>query len=468
MLGKNQYAMTVIEKNSVHLDELTSHLCPKRNKILFIDTSNSFNEFTDMYGYIDEDNIIRIKWPFVARDYKGIGLSSFHIGEEKYYRAEYLGKEFASWWYNEYILDSSFIVFDQVVEFSEQVNNEYTQVTSKIISPYTKKQAASMAFTKLLRRVVNSKISQANDSDSDKKSMEPKLEKLSDENYDDSSEEDYDDSSDEDYVPKKATVKNLRPVSKPSAPTRIFRTIDPETGKMCGRFTGETPKQAATKALTILMRKRQSNKEAGTESVKEPIEKTDTESVKEPIEKTDMDSDKKSLEPVNNVSGSKTESSDDSSDEDNVSGSETESSGDSSDEDYVPKTASVKISQPVHKSSPRIRYFKLVDPETGKTFGRYTGETPKQAASKGFTKYLQNLRSNGVIFDNSIVKNILLRESTRGSARKRYAYSASRQKLEEPQKLTIMDHNTGELKSIVYNYRNRINKIPLSDLVHDE
>ena len=40
------------------------------------------------------------------------------------------------------------------------------------------------------------------------------------------------------------------------------------------------------------------------------------------------------------------------------------------------------------------RYFKLVD-KNGNSHGRYTGGTPKQAASKGFTKMLQKIKANG-------------------------------------------------------------------------
>lgn len=58
------------------------------------------------------------------------------------------------------------------------------------------------------------------------------------------------------------------------------------------------------------------------------------------------------------------------------------------------------------------RYFKLIN-EDGSTKGRYTGETPKQAASKGYTKMLQQMKKDGEKIPKHSI--IYLRESTRGS-----------------------------------------------------
>jgi hypothetical protein len=109
------------------------------------------------------------------------------------------------------------------------------------------------------------------------------------------------------------------------------------------------------------------------------------------------------------------------------------------------------------------RYFKLIDAKTGKSYGRYTGDTPKQAASKGYTKMIQKMKILGKTPPKH--STIYLRESTRGSARKVYGYEATRQKLETPQTLTIIDGETGEEKEIVYNYRNKIRKIPVPEQI---
>ena len=103
------------------------------------------------------------------------------------------------------------------------------------------------------------------------------------------------------------------------------------------------------------------------------------------------------------------------------------------------------------------RYFKLIDAKTLQSYGRYTGDTPKQAASKGFTKILQGLKKEG----KTPIKDttIYLRESTRGSPGKVYGYLATRNKLSVPQELEIQDKTTGVKKTITYNYRNNIHKV---------
>jgi hypothetical protein len=103
------------------------------------------------------------------------------------------------------------------------------------------------------------------------------------------------------------------------------------------------------------------------------------------------------------------------------------------------------------------RFFKRIDPETGEAIGRYTGATPKQAASKGYTKSVRKQKSIG---KKVPAKSVLyLRESTRGSQRKIYCYEAERLKLDEPQELIIKDKKTGKNKKIIYQYRNRIKKM---------
>ncbi|XWV25777.1 hypothetical protein QJ857_gp1311 [Tupanvirus soda lake] len=115
---------------------------------------------------------------------------------------------------------------------------------------------------------------------------------------------------------------------------------------------------------------------------------------------------------------------------------------------------------------PKCRYFKLFDPSTGKSFGRFTGDTPKQAASKGFTKMLQTIKQSGKEPPSST--KIYMRESTRGVPHKIYGYEASRIKLDQPQELVIRDNETGYTKTLSYYYRNRIKKIPVPKSVADQ
>jgi hypothetical protein len=118
-------------------------------------------------------------------------------------------------------------------------------------------------------------------------------------------------------------------------------------------------------------------------------------------------------------------------------------------------------SKTAKKSEDSARFFKLIDPKTHKPFGRYTGDTPKQAASKGYTKLLQKYKEQKKTAPKEMT--IYLRESTRGSNRKVYGYSAIRQKLPEPQELSIKDKETGKIKVITYNYRNKIKKVAVPE-----
>lgn len=129
------------------------------------------------------------------------------------------------------------------------------------------------------------------------------------------------------------------------------------------------------------------------------------------------------------------------------------------------KSSNSKSAKPARGGSDKDkeRYFKLIDAKTGRSFGRYTGDTPKQAASKGYTKMLQKLRTEGK--NPPKQSTIYLRESTRGSLRKVYGYEASRQKLPEPQELVIEDKVSGEKKTIVYHYRNKIKKVVVPEQI---
>jgi len=118
-----------------------------------------------------------------------------------------------------------------------------------------------------------------------------------------------------------------------------------------------------------------------------------------------------------------------------------------------------KVTKKKDKSS---RFFKLIDIKTGKSYGRYTGDTPKQAASKGFTKMVHKLKVVGKTPPKKTT--IYLRESTRGSLKKYYGYEASRLKLDEPQVLTITGDD-GVEKDITYNFRNKIKKVSVPEQI---
>ena len=125
--------------------------------------------------------------------------------------------------------------------------------------------------------------------------------------------------------------------------------------------------------------------------------------------------------------------------------------------DEEPKKDTINESYEQNDIIDKKRFFKLVDPITRKCSGRYSGNTPKQAASKAYTKIIQTNRINGTFIPET--STIDLQESTRGSSRKIYSYQVSREKLVEPRELKIQCKNTGEEKTIVYTHRNRVCKV---------
>ena len=88
------------------------------------------------------------------------------------------------------------------------------------------------------------------------------------------------------------------------------------------------------------------------------------------------------------------------------------------------------------------RYFKGVDPKTGELTGRYSGLTPKQGASKYYTKITQKYRKNGKKPPKHT--KVYIRESTRQRKKKIYGYTCESVTLDEPQTVTITNKETGE------------------------
>ncbi|XWV25934.1 hypothetical protein QJ857_gp1146 [Tupanvirus soda lake] len=69
------------------------------------------------------------------------------------------------------------------------------------------------------------------------------------------------------------------------------------------------------------------------------------------------------------------------------------------------------------------RRFAYIDTSSGKKYGRYYACTPSQAAKKCASKRFQYLKSIG---DNTTEIIIVIREITRGSAKKCFAYNAKK------------------------------------------
>ena len=95
------------------------------------------------------------------------------------------------------------------------------------------------------------------------------------------------------------------------------------------------------------------------------------------------------------------------------------------------------------------RFFTLISYGSTKTKqGRYTGQFPKSACSKAFTR----LCRSGLVKNNKKII-ITIRETTRGSDKKTHSYECIRQKLSNPQNIQIGG------ASITYQHKNIITKI---------
>lgn len=100
------------------------------------------------------------------------------------------------------------------------------------------------------------------------------------------------------------------------------------------------------------------------------------------------------------------------------------------------------------------RHFKCV--YNGETFGRFSGNKPKQAANKALTSLVKthNIK-NEILF--SIV------ECTRGSKRKVHNYRGKRVKLETP--MIVQVGKGDNQKQITYNFNNDLHKLKANEAV---
>lgn len=119
------------------------------------------------------------------------------------------------------------------------------------------------------------------------------------------------------------------------------------------------------------------------------------------------------------------------------------------------KTAAAKKTSPAKSKASSVeddktRYFKASDPKMskGESFGRFTGKTPKQAASKAFTSLVKERAEKGMPTKGKI--HFSVTETTRGGKGKVGHYVGERVKLNPPTEVKIGD------KVIRYEYQNRV------------
>jgi hypothetical protein len=147
------------------------------------------------------------------------------------------------------------------------------------------------------------------------------------------------------------------------------------------------------------------------------------------------------------------EDSDSYSENDSDSESDSDSNGEESESDPEDRETREKNRLGNPNPEPKARFFKLISPN-GQPIGRYVGSTPRVAASKAFSVMMRQMRNNGQEIPQRTT--VQIRESSENSGSRIYSYVASREKLVEPQVISITDAKTGQNKQITYSYRNRI------------
>jgi len=120
-------------------DDYTHVNAHNKDKILKLDTSDDFDNFTEEYGFLYKNNVF-IRWHKVANNYKGI-LINLGLKETKYEDdIIFKGKSYQSWWKTEYNIDDNKIfIFEQP---------EYIKYNGKpISSPFSGKIYAENDLT---------------------------------------------------------------------------------------------------------------------------------------------------------------------------------------------------------------------------------------------------------------------------------------------------------------------------------
>jgi len=93
------------------------------------------------------------------------------------------------------------------------------------------------------------------------------------------------------------------------------------------------------------------------------------------------------------------------------------------------------------------RNFKLVEPEFG---GIYTGNTPKQAATKAFTQLRKKHNKKGKI-------KFSIKETTVDSTRKIFNYEGERSKLDTP---SVVQFGSGKnATEVTYTHKDKIYRV---------
>lgn len=105
----------------------------------------------------------------------------------------------------------------------------------------------------------------------------------------------------------------------------------------------------------------------------------------------------------------------------------------------------------------RSRSFKVKEDSDSKSYGRYTGDSPYQAANKALSELIRKKKKEGKSTTSKI--NFTLVESTKGSKHREHQYIGKRLKLKTP-----ITYETKDGVTVVKKYKNELRKIKKADL----
>lgn len=91
------------------------------------------------------------------------------------------------------------------------------------------------------------------------------------------------------------------------------------------------------------------------------------------------------------------------------------------------------------KAKKASRYFKVAGSGIGFEGGRYSGETPEQAARKAGRQLWRKVETESEYkrFDKTSVLKFILVETTQGSSKRTYSYKVEKKRKPAPEKIAL-------------------------------
>ena len=104
----------------------------------------------------------------------------------------------------------------------------------------------------------------------------------------------------------------------------------------------------------------------------------------------------------------------------------------------------------------RSRSFKVKEDGEDKAYGRYTGESPYQAANKALSELIRKRNKDGKTTQSKIEFTLI--ESTKGSKHREHQYVGKRLKLKTP-----IEYQTKDGVTVTKKFKNELRKVKKSD-----